>query len=110
MFLTRFVSHHVSSSSASSSDAISQRLTSFEGSLVGVCNMSMGLRFCIEQGMSGFTGVRPVPPSMRLSKLNIPVDGVLTEMPAKSATFFRANKSDGLRLAGTLRDDGLLGF
>jgi hypothetical protein len=60
--------------------------------------------------MHGFTGVRPVPPSMRLSKLNIPDDGVLTEIPAISDTFFRASASDGLRFAGTLSDDGRLGF
>lgn len=112
MFLTRFFwFHHVISSSLSTSSQ-SQRLQSFDGSLVGVCNMSIGLRFCVEHGtwMHGFTGVSPVPPSMRLSKLNIPDDGVLTEMPAMSATFFRARKSDGLRLAGTLRDEGRFGF
>lgn len=111
MFLTRFWFHHVSSSSKlSSGGAFSQRLTSFDGSLVGVCSMSIGLRFCVEHGMSGFTGVRPVPPSIRLSKLNIPFEGVFTEMPVMSATFFRAKKSDGLRLAGTLRDDGRFGL
>lgn len=92
MFLTRFLFsciHHVSPP-LSSSEAMSQRLTSFEGSLVGVCSISIGLRFCVEQGMSGLTGVRPVPPSMRLSKLNMPVEGVWTETPAMSATFFRA--------------------
>lgn len=105
MFLTRFVSH-VSPSSL----PLFQRLTSFDGSLVGVCNMSIGLRFCVEHGIKGFTGVRPVPPSIRLSKLNIPDDGVPTETPAMSATFLRAKKSEGLRLAGTLRDDGRLGL
>lgn len=60
--------------------------------------------------MQGFTGVSPVPPSMRLSKLNMPDDGVLTEMPAMSATFFLARKSDGLRFAGTFKDDGRFGF
>ena len=106
MFLTRFVSHHVPPSSLS----LSQRLTSLDGSLVGVCNISMGLRFCVEQGTNGFTGVRPVPPSIRLSKLNIPADGVFTETPAMSATFLRAKKSEGLRFAGTLRDDGRFGL
>lgn len=73
--------------------------------------MSIGFRlFCVEQGISGFTGVSPVPPSIKLSKLNMPVDGVLTETPAISETFFRARKSDGLRFAGTLRDEGRLGF
>lgn len=112
MFLTRFLFHHHSASplSYSSSDAFPQRLTSFDGSLVGVCNISMGLRFWVEHGISGFTGVNPVPPSIRLSKLNMPVDGVLTEMPVMSATFFRAKKSDGFRLAGTLSDDGRFGF
>lgn len=106
MFLTRFDSHHIPPSSQS----LSQRLTSLDGSLVGVCNISMGLRFCVEQGINGFTGVRPVPPSIRLSKLNIPVDGVFTEIPAMSATFLRAKKSDGFKLAGTLRDDGRFGL
>jgi hypothetical protein len=60
--------------------------------------------------MQGFTGVKPVPPSMRLSKLNIPDDGVLTEMPAMSDTFFLESTSDGLRFAGTLSDDGRFGL
>lgn len=101
MFLTRF---HASPSSSNS-----QRLTSFDGSDVGVCSISIGLRFCVEQGINGLTGVRPVPPSIRLSKLNIPDEGVFTLTPAMSATFLLAKKSEGLRFAGTLSDDGRLG-
>lgn len=57
--------------------------------------------------MSGFTGVRPVPPSINESKLNMPELGVVMSSPA---TFFRAKKSEGFMLAGTLRDDGRFGL
>lgn len=58
------------------------KLTNLEGSLVGVTS-SKGCLFCEEQlGTRGpETGVRPVPPSMRESKLNIPVDGVCMATP-----------------------------
>ena len=44
---------------------------------------SKGCLFCEEQfGTNGLeTGVRPVPPSMRESKLNMPVDGVCMATP-----------------------------
>ena len=72
----------------------------------------MGLRFCVEHGtwMQGFTGVSPVPPSIRESKLNITDDGVLIEIPAMSAAFFRASASEGFRLDATFSDDGRFGL
>lgn len=61
----------------------------------------------MEQGIRGFVvGVNPVPPSISESKLNMPVDGVSTDTPAKSATFLRANKSEGFKLDATFNDDG----
>lgn len=99
------------SSMSKSSLTYSQRLHKFfDDSLVGVCNMSNGLRFCVEHGTNVVTGVSPVPPSMRLSKLNIPVDGVPTVTPAISVTFFPAIKSDGFKFGGTGRNEGRLGF
>lgn len=64
-------------------------LSSFDGSLVGVVS-SIACRF-IGDGQLGIrgcetTGVRPVPPSMRLSKLKTPADGVVIETPI-SLTF-----------------------
>lgn len=65
-------------------------LSSFDGSLVGVVS-SIACRF-IGDGQFGIrgcetTGVRPVPPSMRLSKLKTPAEGVVIETPAISLTF-----------------------
>jgi hypothetical protein len=95
----------------SKSLSYSQRLHRFlDDSLVGVCNMSIGLRFCVEHGTDIDTGVSPVPPSIRLSKLNMPVDGVLTAMPAISETFFPAIKSEGFKFGGTGRNEGRFGF
>uniref|UniRef100_A0A1B0BZ91 Uncharacterized protein n=1 Tax=Glossina palpalis gambiensis TaxID=67801 RepID=A0A1B0BZ91_9MUSC len=61
------------------------KLNIFDGSLVGVTN-SKGCLFCEEQlGINGpETGVRPVPPSIRESKLNMPVDGVCIATPLMS--------------------------
>lgn len=74
----------------SSSDEGHHKLTNFDGSLVGVTN-SRGFR-CedwasdpVDVGTNGpETGVSPVPPSIRLSKLKIPVEGVEIGMPLKS--------------------------
>lgn len=49
---------------------------------------SSGPRFdCSEMGAA--IGVRPVPPSIRLSKLNSPLDGVEMPTPASSGTMLR---------------------
>lgn len=58
------------------------KLTSLDGSLVGVGNSS-GCLFCDEQvGTNGpDTGVSPVPPSISESKLKVPVDGVWMGTP-----------------------------
>lgn len=62
--------------------SVCYKLTNFDGSLVGVVNSS-GCLFCAEQfGTNGAeTGVKPVPPSISESKLNIPVDGVCMATP-----------------------------
>lgn len=59
-------------------------------------------------GTSGCeTGVKPVPPSMRLSKLNMtPFDGVEIETPAMSAMFLHC---DGVMANGTASELGRFG-
>jgi hypothetical protein len=98
--------------SLSRRSSVFQRLTSLLSlPLVGVLSISRGLRFCVEQGIRGLeTGVRPVPPSISESKLNMPEDGVQTLMPAMSVTFLRASASDGFKLDATFSEDGRLGL
>lgn len=56
------------------------------------------------------TGVNPVPPSIRLSKLKIPADGVEMGMPLKSLLRTPANVCDGVKVNGTANELGRFGF
>lgn len=65
----------------------------------------------VELGTRGpATGVSPVPPSIKESKLKIPVDGVWMGIPGRSLLRTPAKVCEGVNVNGTANELGRFGF
>lgn len=104
---------HFHSCDESSSSTSHQRLTNFAGSLVGVTSSivfrSDVVNVPVDVGTSGpATGVNPVPPAIKLSKLKIPVEGVWMGIPG--SPLLRSPGSVGVNMNFAGNELGRLGL